>query len=190
MNGIDMAGLWHDFADRLRLFVAGRVPAQDADDVAQDVMLRVQKGIMSLRDEDRAESWVYGIARRTIADYFRARGTRRSVETESEGEAVADLPGETLDADVHEQVLTWLRPFADDLPDGYREALLMADFDGKPQQSVAYALGLSLSFGLMNIINLARRARWHHDAFLGVNPRATHGGIFPQWDWPVKKSFQ
>ena len=42
----------------------------------------------------------------------------------------------------------------------------------------------------LNIINLARRAQRQHDAFLGVNPRGAHGGIFPAWDRPVKKSFQ
>ena len=157
MNGMETGSLWHDFADRLRAFVAGRVPAQDADDVAQDVMLRMQKGIASLRDEERAESWVYGIARRAIADYFRARITRLKVESGGEVDDAPDLRvnGEA-NGDVHEQVLTWLRPFAEGLPDGYREALMMADFDGHSQQSVATALGLSLS-GAKSRIQRARK---------------------------------
>jgi RNA polymerase sigma-70 factor (ECF subfamily) len=45
---------------------------------------------------------------------------------------------------------------ADDLPDGYRDALVMADFEGRAQQEVADRLGLSLS-GAKSRIQRARK---------------------------------
>ena len=105
----------------------------------------------SLRDSDRAESWVYGIARRAIADYYRARGRRMQLESAAD---VDETPG--TPTDVHEEVLSWIRPFAEGLPEGYREALVMADFEGRSQKEVAQALGLSLP-GAKSRIQRARR---------------------------------
>lgn len=159
----DATAAWRPFVDGLRGFVARRVPDRDADDVAQEVLIRLHQGAGSLRDAERAESWVYGIARRAIADYYRSRGARREVD---DPEVVEEAPGADSrpagfgtfrgDHDVHEEVLTWLRPTAEELPDGYREALLLADFEGLPQREVAQRLGLTLS-GAKSRVQRARR---------------------------------
>jgi RNA polymerase sigma-70 factor (ECF subfamily) len=46
---------------------------------------------------------------------------------------------------VHEEVLSWLRPMIDNLPDRYRGPLYLAEVEGRSQQHVADVLGLSLS---------------------------------------------
>lgn len=148
----DTASLWQPFVAGLRAFVARRTPAQDAEDITQDILLRLHQNAASLRDSTRAEAWVYSIARRTIADYYRARRPAGEL-TDSEAEAIPDPQAApprgfgtfTGRHNVHEEVLSWLRPMAEALPDGYRQALLMADFEGRRQQEVADALGLSLS---------------------------------------------
>lgn len=148
-----MTDTWQPFVRGLAGFVARRVPAQDAEDVLQDVLVRLHQGAAGLRDAGRAESWVYGIARRTIADYYRARRPPLSPGPAPE---VDDLPDPAApeprgfaafggDHGVHEEVLSWLRPMAEELPDKYARALLMADFDGRTQQEVADELGLTLS---------------------------------------------
>lgn len=136
----------------LRAFVARRVPAQDADDVTQDVLLRLHQNVAALRDAEHAQAWVYGIARRAIADFYRRRPPTETLSApEAETIPAPDqLPrtGFASFAGAHsvdDEVLSWLRPMAEALPDGYREALLMADFEGRKQRQVADALGLSLS---------------------------------------------
>ncbi|MEM1126126.1 MAG: sigma-70 family RNA polymerase sigma factor [Bacteroidota bacterium] len=151
---------WEPLIHGLRAFVARRVPAADVDDVVQDLLLRLHESAPTLRQAERAEAWVYGIARRTIADFYRRRKVVPTVPAESVAEAV-DPADEHLapyagDHDVHEEVLSWLRPMAEALPDGYREALVMADFEGQPQQAVADVLGLTLS-GAKSRIQRARR---------------------------------
>jgi RNA polymerase sigma-70 factor (ECF subfamily) len=164
----DPTAHWQPFVAGVRAFVARRVPAQDADDVAQEVMVRLHQAAATLRDAERAESWVYGIARRTVADHFRARGgTERAPGTEP----VDDLPAAAAPHrgfgtfrgahSVHEEVLSWLRPMAEELPDGYRQALLLADFEGRPQREVAKLLGLSLS-GAKSRVQRARAMLGEH----------------------------
>ena len=154
---------WSHFVDGLRTFIGRRVPAQDADDVAQDTLLRIHKSASALRDPERVQAWVYSVARHAIADYYR---THRSVEVADalELESMADPSAgvaEKLatfrgDHSVHEEVLTWLRPTAEELPEAYREALILADFEGRPQREVAEILGLSLP-GAKSRVQRARR---------------------------------
>ena len=143
--------VWHPFFDGLHAFVVRRVPTGEANDVLQDILLRLHRAASTLRDDQRAEAWVYGVARRTISDFYRKRGAAAGDVVSADDEADPDAtPPENLalfdgDHAVHEEVLSWLRPMAEELPETYRRALIMADFEGRTQQEVADALGLSLS---------------------------------------------
>ncbi len=154
---------WRPFVDGLRRFIAGRVPEADADDVLQDTLLRLHEASGSLRDADRAEAWVFSIARRTIADFYRERERgpdetpvgRAPQEAENEAPATDNLSEYDGDHDVHEEVLSWLRPMAEELPKKYRRPLVRADFEGHTHQDIADELGLSRSGATSRI----RRAR-------------------------------
>ena len=154
---------WAHFVDGLRAFIARRVPAQDAEDVAQDALLRIHRSAASLRDPQRVQGWVYSVARHAIADYYRAH-RRVEVADALELESMADpnagvaekLATFSGDHSAHEEVLTWLRPTAEGLPEAYREALLLADFEGLTQRQVAERLDLSLP-GAKSRVQRARR---------------------------------
>ena len=154
---------WASFVDGLRAFIAARVPSQDAEDVAQEAFLRIHESVASLDDPQRAKAWVYTVARRAVADFYRRRrpaDAADSNELDSVPDATAAVAEKlaTFDGDhsVHEEVLTWLRPIAESLPDGYREALLMADFEGLTQRHVAEALELSVP-GAKSRVQRARK---------------------------------
>ncbi len=143
---------WVRFVAGLRAFIAQRTPAQDADDVAQEALLRIHQGAASVRDPQRLQSWVYTVARRAIADHYRGQrpiDTAAGVEPESVADpsaAVAErLATYKGDHSAHEEVLSWLRPLAEQLPEIYREALLLTDFEGQTQRQAASELGLSLA---------------------------------------------
>lgn len=145
--------LWKEFSGHVRAFIRQRVSNDaDAEDVLQDIFIRIHQGIDSLRDQDKVQSWVFGIARRALADYYRKKGRDRE---ETSGPAVPGAESSDShepilnefdgDHDVHEEVLSWLIPMIEELPEKYRVPLKMADVQGKTQQEVADDLGLSLS---------------------------------------------
>ncbi|MFB6271555.1 MAG: sigma-70 family RNA polymerase sigma factor [Salinibacter sp.] len=144
---------WRPFVDGLRRFIKSRVSEADAEDVLQDTLVRLHEASDSLRDADRAEAWVFSIARRAIADFYRDRDRgpdeepvgRAPAEATDEPPATENLAGYDGGHDVHEEVLSWLRPMAEKLPEMYSHPLIMADFEGHTQQEVADDIGLSLS---------------------------------------------
>ncbi len=146
--------LWRRFRGQVHRFLAARLPSEaDADDVLQDVFLRLLEGSTALEDVDNVRAWLYRIARHALADFYRTR-TRRTTEVVTAPDALPPLPdapaADNLSPysgthDVHEEVLSWLRPMIDELPEHDRLPLLMADVEGRSQREVAEALGLSLS---------------------------------------------
>ena len=71
-----------------------------AKDVAQDVWLRVLRGIGRLHDGSRLRSWLFGIARRTLMDRLRQRYAGR-VDTDVDvAELAADQAVDSLEEEL------------------------------------------------------------------------------------------
>lgn len=162
-NQINTETLWRQFSDQVRGFVRSKVPSDDeAEDVLQDIFIRIHKGIDGLRHGDRVQSWVFGIARRALADYYRRKGrgkeepTGTEIKTGGDEDPTLDINEFEGDHGVHEEVLSWLIPMIDELPEKYGKPLKMADVEGKTQQEVADYLGLSLS-GAKSRVQRARQ---------------------------------
>ncbi len=133
--------IWTHLSADLRRFIRRRV-ADDhvADDLLQETFVRVHRGVGTLREEDRLAAWVYRIARNVILDHH-----RRATGPAALGDAdPADEPGDPL-CTLRCRGAGWLDEMIRSLPDGYREAVQLAEIEGLSQQAVADRLGLSLS---------------------------------------------
>lgn len=134
--------VWSHLSADLRRFIRRRVPDDHAaDDLLQETFVRVHRGIGTLQDGDRVAAWVYRIARNVVHDHHR-QATDAPV-------ALADAdPVDDADdrlGQVGCRACGWLDEMVRSLPDGYREAVQLAEVEGLPQQAVADRLGLSLS---------------------------------------------
>jgi len=75
--------LWSDLHERLRGFIGRRIGDPDAaDDVAQEVLLRLHRSLGDLRVEERLDAFAYRIARNAIIDHYRSRAS--TMETPAE----------------------------------------------------------------------------------------------------------
>ena len=133
--------IWQRFGADLRRFIARRVsePA-DAEDVLQDVFVKIHARLDTVQDEERVAAWVYQIARNAIVDTH-----RRHRETWDLSEITALEAKDAPDGTVELEVARWLKPMIDDLPDKYREALWLTEFEGLTQVELAERLGMSVS---------------------------------------------
>jgi RNA polymerase sigma-70 factor, ECF subfamily len=129
---------------RLRPFVARRVPPSDVDDVLQDVFLRVQAALPSLRDEQRLAPWIYAIARSTIVDTYRQRERQPLLAAEWRLYSDEERAGNEPSA-LEQELATYVVDFVARLPSPYREALTLTELEGLTQNAAADALGVSLS---------------------------------------------
>jgi RNA polymerase sigma-70 factor (ECF subfamily) len=130
--------IWYQLHDDLRQFISSRVVDGDAEDILQDVFLKIHAQIGTVRDEQKLVSWAYQITRNAIADYYRSQQPYIALP-----ETLA--VDEDNDTDLSTEFAPCLQPMIDDLPDKYREALLLTEYEGLTLQNAADTLKLSLS---------------------------------------------
>lgn len=144
MIGSEARGAWKELERLLRPYLARRVASPaDVDDLLQDVFVRMQQGLASLRDDERFGGWVYRIANSALVDRARqrARAPVVSAEVGNEPDAATDSADEQLQSDLGECVAL----FVGRLPSPYREAITLTELEGLAQKEAADMLGISLS---------------------------------------------
>jgi RNA polymerase sigma-70 factor (ECF subfamily) len=131
--------IWHEFAGKLGQFIRARVsdPAT-AEDILQDVFVKIHKRLGQLQDPAKLEGWIYLIARNAIIDHYRTR--KETVEVPE------TLPAEpdATDGEI-EELKSSFRRMIYSLPEPYRDAVVLTELDGLTQQELANRLGISLS---------------------------------------------
>ncbi len=131
--------IYSDFHAKLRAFTLGRVSDPDiADDILQDVYLRIHAHIGDLREGERVESWVYQITRNAITDHYRRR---RPQELLSDNLPAPVEEEPEVEAELAPSVREMLRC----VPAKYRQALELTELEGLSQAELAARLNISVS---------------------------------------------
>ncbi len=134
---------WEAFHAPLHQFIRRRVADEaTAEDLLQDVFLKIHQHGSSLKDARRLESWIYQITRNLIIDYYRSH---RQTMTSLEALETLDLPEELPDDDIVSELLPGVRAMVLALPDQDRQALILTEYQGLTQKELGERMGLSLS---------------------------------------------
>ncbi len=151
MNSNSTEEIWHAYQSRIRGFIASRIDDKSAaDDLLQEVFIKIHTRLGQLDDGERLGSWLFQITRNAINDHYRARRPQQPFDEsllEENDESVA-LARRELEA--------CLLPMIENLPDNYRDAVRLSEIDGLTQEAVAERLGLSLS-GAKSRVQRGRR---------------------------------
>ncbi|WP_316365587.1 sigma-70 family RNA polymerase sigma factor [Candidatus Thiodiazotropha sp. CDECU1] len=72
MNTIEE--IWNHYHSNLLAFIQKRVNDKTAaEDILQDIFVRIQSRIDTLENRSKLESWLYQITRNAIIDFYRSR---------------------------------------------------------------------------------------------------------------------
>jgi RNA polymerase sigma-70 factor (ECF subfamily) len=126
----------------LRPFVARQVPPAEVDDVLQDVFVRMQRGLGSLREEERFTSWLFQVARSSVAEHVRAKARHPIAPDEVELPAA---PTEDDDRGASRSLSACVSLFVARLPSPYREAVTLVELEGLTAREAAEMVGISVS---------------------------------------------
>lgn len=128
---------WTQTQKQLTGFIYKRVKDQAlAEDITQDVLVKVFLKMTQLQDSERLSGWIYRIARNSITDHYR---------TKSREVSVRDLEWESDDKSLNACVETCLKDMLQTLPEPYREALELVELGNLSQHALADRLGISYS---------------------------------------------
>ncbi|MGN9781075.1 RNA polymerase sigma factor [Nonomuraea sp. ZG12] len=117
----------------------------DTADVISEAFLIVWRRIGEVPEGERALLWLYGVARRVLANQRRGALRKGVLADRLRAELVADRPVEPVD-------LEYVRIAFDELPERDREVLALACWEGLTGEQIAKVVGCT---------TLAARTRLH-----------------------------
>ncbi len=140
-------------SDGLRRSLSLRLGDDDlAQDIVQDVFVRIHDRADQLEDVDRVKGWIHRIAHNAMVDALRRR--RPQVDLD-DSLAAAPEPDARLQAAVDDALRTMLGQLG---PED-REALVVTELEGRTQRELADRLGLSPSGAKSRVQRARRRLR-------------------------------
>ena len=127
-----------DYVFNVVLHMVGR--RQDAEDITQDVFVKVHKALGRFEGRAKFTTWLYGIAVNTVRNFWRSSARRATLplqttrDGESWGRDPSD-PGDTPDEAVErDERVAFIRRAIESLDEELREAIALRDIRGSPYE--------------------------------------------------------
>ena len=116
--------------------------ADHADDVIQDVLLAAWENLGAYRGTSSLQSWLMGIARNKVKDYYRAHLREPGpLETTEENSGAKIAPLQIDDHLDKERARKKARRVLNELPEKYRIILIWRYWDEYPVKAIATRMG-------------------------------------------------
>lgn len=129
-------------------YLTRMVGRQEAEDLTQEVFVKIGKSLDNFRGESSLSTWIYRIATNAVYDHQRRLISRR--------EEIGLLPNKERLAEkgmeipsIEQQVISremndCIRNLVDELPNNYRTVLVLSEMEGFKNSEIAEITGLSL----------------------------------------------
>jgi RNA polymerase sigma-70 factor (ECF subfamily) len=140
--------IWTKTQQELKNFVYKKVRDKAlADDIVQDVFIKVHTKLGQLKDSEKVSGWIYQITRNTITDYYRSKSKNISSH-DLDWDSDHQMLNECVSGCLQEMLLT--------LPEKYREAIALTEIENLSQTHLAERLNISYS-GAKSRVQRARQ---------------------------------
>ena len=144
--------LWLRYGNKLKAFIISKVHNEAiADDILQDVFIKVHAKIDQINNDTKIQSWVYQITRNLIVDHF------RSIKREDQkSQYIFDDPEDNFSDNMMSEAMQDMVLMMEELSPEFCEAICLIEFEGMSQKEYAKKIGISYS-GAKSRIQRARK---------------------------------
>lgn len=116
-----------------------------AEDLQQETLLRIARGLATFDGRSSLKTWSFAIANRVAADYFRQPERRRQIVELDEANDAVDPDREIGERIIEDEMNQCVRQVIDSLPDSYRAALILYDLEELSIEQTAAACQCSIA---------------------------------------------
>lgn len=170
----DLSRIYEAYHGRVLAYAAKLLGRDEADDVAQEVFVKVGRSLDTLADPSKLTSWIYAITLNAVRDTARRRSSAPERGSESldssrgdgEGEApISRIPDSGSptpeEAAIRDEMVACYLDYVKQLPRNYYEVYVLSEFEHLPDRDIAGRLSLSL--GTVKIRLHRARATLHEE---------------------------
>jgi RNA polymerase sigma-70 factor (ECF subfamily) len=130
-----------------------------AQDLLQETLIRVDRGLPGFEGRSSLKTWAFSIATRVAADYFRQPDNRVLIVDVDETAELSDA-GRSVDQRlVIDEMNACVREVIDSLPEDYRAAIVLHDLEGLSAIETAEVCGCSVATAKIRIHRARNRLR-------------------------------
>ena len=152
---LEFQKIYRGFQPKIVRYLTRLVGEQEAEDLAQEVFVKVAQGLGSFRGESQLSTWIYRIATNAALDRLRSPAFQRMAEKRPFGDATIDdedhggdhavKKGPSVEQKlIRKEMNECIRDFIEKLPDNYRAVLTLSELEGLKNTEIAEILGISL----------------------------------------------
>jgi len=138
----EFSRIYEAYHDKVVAYAAKLIGRDDADDVAQEVFVKVDRSLGTLADPSKLTSWIYAITLNTVRDAARTRSTR--VEGPSGLPMVDDGARTPEEVAIRNEMVACYLDYVKQLPPTHYEVYLLGEFEYLSNEEIARRLSLSV----------------------------------------------
>ncbi len=147
-NKLEFQKVYSTFRLKILRYLARLVGKHEAEDLAQEVFVKVSEGLKGFRGESKLSTWIYRIATNTALDRLRSPSFQRIAQggaSEEEVEADGEYKAPSVDQElVRKEMNECIRSFIANLPENYRTIVVLSELEGLKNNEIAEVLGVTL----------------------------------------------
>ncbi len=151
----DFDQIYQEFYPRIFSYLTRLVGRHDAEDIAQEVFLKVNAALPNFRGDSNLSTWIYRIATNAAMDYLRkapGQSVRKAAAAPSDeyllpddAETAEKECSASLDSEaIRKEMNACIRGIVDSLPEDYRTVLALSEMQEFSNAEIAQVLGVSL----------------------------------------------
>jgi len=161
----------HDeFRLRVIRYMTRMVGEQDAEDLTQEVFIKVSQALPAFRGESSLSTWIYRIATNTALDRLRSKSFKiirkedLSYDAGAENFNEQNILADNGERSAEQQAIRWetnacIRNIIDRLPETYRTVIVLGYLEGLQDSEIAQVFGLSLQAAKIRLHRARERLR-------------------------------
>ncbi len=147
---LEFRGIYDAFHARIFRYLSRLVGNREAEDLSQEVFLKVNQGLKSFRGEAQLSTWIYRIATNAAIDKLRTPAFRQddiAEDLDEERPGTACTAGQAASPDqevMRKEMYDCFGNFVKGLPAAYRAVVILSELEELSNQEIADILGLTL----------------------------------------------
>jgi RNA polymerase sigma-70 factor (ECF subfamily) len=150
---LSFQAIYDEFLPRILRFMSNMLGEGEAEDVTQEIFIKVNQALSGFRGESKLSTWIYRIATNAALDRMHSSAYKQKASTIAEG-SDDDLEEQNIWTGEKVPVLEWqvvrkemgecIQDYIRKLPENYRSVLALSELEGLSNQEVADILGVTV----------------------------------------------
>ena len=144
--------IYNEYYQKVIRYLSKIVGENDAEDIAQDVFEKINRGLEKFQGKSKLSTWVYRIATNTAIDKLRSSSKKypikptdpEDLDNSKDRNVWSDSKATATDQRlIREEMSDCVREFIDELPPDYNVVLVLKEYEGLTNNEIGDILQIS-----------------------------------------------